>query len=197
MKTYTRIAIVGGLLALGVSQTNAAAPALTNYDLSVNFKLTSYTPSGTVAIATKDIIANLAGSPVVTSTGTSTLPTFDANAKLVYRQSGTTNPIPNPGFYVLESKTNGAFFLSSLVERITKTTVNITSGNTTKTYTLDGLIVAGKTTYAVEGFSTSTEALSEKNGATVVSSLTLTVGGTANGTNIVFGTVTCNGGKLE
>jgi hypothetical protein len=191
MKNTIMITLFGALLTVGVAQTNAGTTVVkTNYDAAIGIKLTAYTPEGTVAIATKDVINALTGSMV----GTTTLPTFTASAKLVYRQSGTTNPIPVPGVYILDGA--NSYYLGDLIARTKNTSVGITSGSSTTTYSYDTFTVQGKIPFTVSGVSTTTTNSPSKD-VVVLKSLTAPVAGTEEITNVVSGTITVSGGKLE
>jgi hypothetical protein len=88
MKTTLKLAVIGALMVMGASQTNAASTPKTIWVQALNFTLTAW-EDGTAKptkIGTKDIIAKLNG---LTPSGGSNALSFSKSAQLLIKQDTT------------------------------------------------------------------------------------------------------------
>jgi len=227
MKSSMKLALMGAVLAVAAGRAHAANSNYDlSVSFRLTAHESGY-PTG-VAITTKDVIYSLTNSLSIpagiytytnaTSTNTSTtlsnslaagwgwaagpatntIPGFDTNPKLVYRQVVGAGGVTTRGFFVLDGKTNTAVDVTPFITRSIGASATVGTGAGASAHSVDAFAVVSRLPIAARGVSATTVGLSSpKNGVAVLKSLQATVSGIAEVTNLFTGSITFSGGRLE
>lgn len=196
MKKTLKLAVIGALMAMGVTQTHAAV-AKTIWAAHLSFTLTVWEDgvSKAAKITTKDIVKDLSGA---VSAGV-TNPVFSTGSQLLLKEDTTTS---NSVLVVRDTKTKvdtdvSAFFNVNGSDSVSFTPPNgkTTTKHSITTFSFEAVTIS----FSLTGFTTETKAL--ENGDQVTTKAAADVSGTGTvGTtsgDVIHGTVALGGSRLE
>ncbi len=197
MKTTLKLAVMVALMAMGVTQTNAATTAKTIWVAHVNFTLTAWEDGvgKPVKITNKDIINDLSGVNI----GGATNPVFSTGSQLLLKEDTTTS---NQVLVVRDPKTKVDTDVGALFTTDSSATVSFTppNGKTTLNHSITTFSLSGvpAVSFTLTGFRTQTRTVVNGDEVTKAATADLAGPGTISTTDVVIhGTVSNSGGRLE
>jgi hypothetical protein len=195
MKKTLKLGLIAVLMAMAVSQTNAATDK-TIWVQKLNVSLTAWTDGNAKAsrVTTKDIVTGLSGFEGVDVTN----PVFSAGSQLLIKQDTTVGD--SQVFVVRDPKTHVDTDVSSFFDVGSSASVSFTAGSKTVRHSITTFIFSGPANVSFNVSGLTTETRGTANGADVTKSAKATVSGTGTVSTtdaVMGGTISLSGGKLE